>query len=112
MSQQLPSCMWIWNCIGLQPEGMGWASILCLPRTTTHLRDQKIHAKRCIFVFQEPLQLGYLLTQHIWRVADASDDAETAGIGDCSCEFGTCGYVHTSEHDRVIDFEEVGDCGS
>ena len=87
-------------------------SILCLSRIAANLRDQKIHAKRCILVFQESLQFGNLLTQHVRGVADASDDAETAGIGHRCCEFWTSGYVHTSEHDGVVDFEEVGDCCS
>ena len=34
-------------------ERKGWASVLCLPRTATHLRDQKIYTKRCTLVFQE-----------------------------------------------------------
>ena len=90
----------------------GLANILRLPRITTNLRDQKIDTKWCVLVFQEPFQLGNLLTQHIWGVADASDDTETAGICDCSCEFWTSGDVHTGKHDGVVDFEEVCDCGS
>lgn len=85
------------------------SNVLGLPGTTTNLRDQKVHTKWCILVFQETLQLGNLLPQHIWRVADASNDAETASVSDCSCEFWTCGYVHAGKHDRVVDFEEVGD---
>ena len=98
-----------WNC---QLNGRDEASILCLPRVTPNLRNQKIHTKGCILVFQKSLELGNLFTQHIRRVADAPDDAETAGIGDRCCEFWTGGYVHTSEHDWVVDFEEVGDRGS
>ena len=93
-------------------ERKPWANLLRLPRATTNLRDQKIHAKGCVLVFQESLQLGNLLAQHVWRIADASDDAETAGVGDCSCKFWTRGYVHAGEHDGVVDFEEVGGCGS
>ena len=93
-------------------NGRDEASILCLPRVTPNLRNQKIHTKGCILVFQKSLELGNLFTQHIWRVADTPDDAETAGIGDRCCEFWTSGYVHTGEHDWVVDFEEVGDRSS
>lgn len=88
------------------------ASILSFPGTAAHLWYKKIDAKRRILVFQESFQLRYLLAQHVRRVTDASDDAETTGVGDCGCEFGTGGYVHAGEHDGVIDFEEVGDGGS
>ena len=88
------------------------ASVLCLPGVASDLRDQKVHAKGCVFVLKETLELGNLLTQHVRCVADAADDAETAGIGDGGCEFGAGGYVHAGKHDGVVDFEEVGDCGS
>jgi len=79
-------------------------SLLRLPRTPTNLRDQEIHPERRILVLQESLQLRNLLSQHVWCVADAADDAQAAGIGDRGSEFGTSGHVHSGEHDGVVDF--------
>lgn len=50
-----------------------------------------------------------MFPEHVWCVAHSSDDTETSCIGDCGCEFGTGGNVHSSEEDWVRDLEEVGD---
>lgn len=53
-----------------------------------------------------------MLTEHVGSVADATDDAEPAGVGDRGSEFRPGGDVHAGEHDGVVDFEEVGDGGA
>lgn len=93
-------------------KGRAKGGILRFSCTAPDLRNEKIHAKWCILVFQKHFQLGNLLTQHVWGVADASDDAETAGIGNSCCELWAGGYIHTSKHDGMVDFEEIGNCGS
>lgn len=85
---------------------------LCLSCTAANLRNQKVDSKWCVLVFQISLKLGYLFTEHIWCVANAANDAEPAGVGDSSGQLGARGYVHTSEHDRVVDLEEVGNRGA
>jgi len=76
------------------------------------LRDQEIYPEGRVLVLEKALQLRNLFPQHVWCVADAADDAQAAGIRDCGSELGTGGHIHTGEHDRVVDLEEVGRCGA
>ena len=91
---------------------MAECGLLRLSGTASDLGDEQVDTKWCVLVLQICLQLGNLLAQHVWGIAHAANDAETASVGDGGCEFGTCGYVHTGEHDGVIDLEEVGDRGA
>ena len=86
--------------------------LLGLTRTSSDLGQKEINAKRSILVCQEGLQFCDLFPEHVWCVAHSSDDTETSCIGDCGCEFGTGGNVHSSEENRVVNFEEVGDRGA
>lgn len=87
-------------------------SLLRLPGVTANLWNQEIYTKRSVLVLQEALELGNLFSKHVWSVANASNDTQTAGICDGGSKLGSCGHVHTCEHDRVVDFEEVGDRGA
>jgi hypothetical protein len=73
------------------------------------LGQKEINAKRSILVCQEGLQFCDLFPEHVWCVAHSSDDTKTSCIGDCGCEFGTGGNVHSSQEDGMGDLEEVGD---
>jgi hypothetical protein len=39
--------------------------------------------------------------------AYATNNTQTTGIRDRSCQLGTSGYVHTSEHHWVLDLQEI-----
>ena len=86
--------------------------LLGLPSIATNLWDKEIDAKGRILVLQVGFQLRDLLSEHIWGITDAADDAEATGVGDGCCETGACGDIHPGEHDRVVDFEEIGDRGA
>ena len=82
--------------------------LLGLPSTTTNLRNKKINTKWCVLVGQEALEFCDLFSEHVWCVANATDHANTASIGDCCCELRASSNVHASEHDGVCDLEQVG----
>ena len=86
--------------------------LLGLPRATADLRKKKIHTKRSILIVQEALQLGDLLTEHVWGIADTSDDTDTACIGYGGSELGTSGHVHTRKHDGMVDLQKIRDLRS
>lgn len=86
--------------------------LLGLSGAASDLRNQQIHAEWRILVLQVAFEFRDLLPEHVGCVPHSSNDTETAGVGDRCCEFGTGGNIHTSEEDRVVDFEEVGDRGT
>ena len=85
--------------------------LLGLPGTAADLWNQKVDAEGCILVFQIGFELRDLFPEHIWGIADATDDTKAASIGNSRRESRACGNVHASEHDGVVDFEEVSDRG-
>lgn len=81
---------------------------LGLSCAATNLWEQEINAERGILVVQEALELCNLLSQHVWSVADTTNNTNTARVGDCGGELGTSGDVHTGEHHGVVDLEQIG----
>jgi len=73
----------------------------------TNLWEQQIDTERSVLVVQEALQLCNLFPEHVWGVSDATDDTETAGIGDCGSKFRAGGNVHASKDDGVVDLQEI-----
>lgn len=84
-------------------------SLLGLPRAASDLREQQIDTEWSVLVFQVGLYLCDLLAEHVWCVSHATDDSETACVGDCCGELGPSCYVHASQKNWVLDVEEVGD---
>jgi hypothetical protein len=72
------------------------------------LRKQKINTERSALVLQEALELRNLLSEHVWRVSDTSNDTETSGICDSSSELRAGGNVHARKQDRMVDLQEIG----
>lgn len=98
--------------IPLPKSGAERDCLLRFSGTPTNLWDQEVDPERRILVIQEAFQLCDLLPQHVGRVADAADNTQAAGVGDCGGEFRTGGDVHAGEHDGVVDLEEIGRCGA
>lgn len=88
-----------------------WDS-LCFPGAAADLGYQKIDPKGSVLVVEETLQFCNLLAEHIGCVADTPDDAKATCVCDGCCELGSSSYIHTGEHDWVVDLEEVGDRGA
>lgn len=53
------------------------------------------------------LDLLYLLSQHVWGVAEATDNSQTSSIGDSGSELRTSRNVHASKEDGVSDLQEI-----
>jgi hypothetical protein len=58
------------------------------------------------------LELGNLLSQHVWSVADAADDTQAASIGDGGGKLGAGSDVHAGEENGVVDLEQISDGGT
>lgn len=84
-------------------------SLLGFPGAAADLGEKQVNAKGRVLVVEVLLELGDLLLQHVRGVADATDDTETAGVGDSSGELGTSGNVHAGKQNRVLDLEKIGD---
>jgi hypothetical protein len=72
------------------------------------LGQEQVDTEGGVFVVQEALELGNLLPQHVWRVADTTDDTETTSVGNGGCKLGASCNVHTSKQNWVVDLEEIG----
>lgn len=83
-------------------------NVLRLSCATADLREEKVDAERRLVVLEETLQLCDLLSEHVWGVADTTNDTNTTGVGDGSGELWASGDVHTGEHDGVVDLQEIG----
>jgi hypothetical protein len=86
--------------------------LLCLSGTTAYLRKQEINSEWCILVLQVTLEFCDLLAQHVWCIANSANDAQATSVRDGSGKFGACSDVHTSQHDWVVDLQEISRCGS
>lgn len=86
--------------------------LLGLAGAATDLGKQEINAERRVLVGQVALELRDLLSEHVRCVTDATDDTEAAGVGDSSSELGTSSHVHASQHDGVLDLQQVGELGA
>lgn len=86
--------------------------VLCLSCTAADLWKQKINPKWGFLVCEEALELGNLLSKHVWGVSNTSDDTDSACVGDGCCELRTSSDVHASEHDWVLDLQEIGRDGA
>jgi hypothetical protein len=87
-------------------------NVLGLSRASTNLREEQIDAKWRALVVQISLELGDLLAEHVWRVANATQHTDTAGIGDSRRELRPSSHVHASKHDGVLDLQQVGELGA
>lgn len=81
--------------------------LLGLTGTATDLGQQQVNTEWCVLVVEEALQLGDLLLQHFWSIADTTDDTQTTGVGDRGRQLRASGHVHTSQQDRVVDLEQI-----
>lgn len=86
--------------------------VLGLSCTTANLWEEEVDTEWSILVLEEALELGNLLTEHVWSVADTADDTDTAGVGDGGGELRPGGDVHAGKHDWVLDLEEIGGGGA
>lgn len=57
------------------------------------------------------LELSNVLPKHGWAICHASHDAKATGVCYCCDKFGACDSIHSREHYRMIDAEQVGDRG-
>jgi hypothetical protein len=87
-------------------------NVLGLASASADLGEKQVNTKGGVLVDEEALELGDLLAQHLWGVADASDDTEAASVGDCGGELGAGSHVHAGEQNGVLDLEQIGDGGS
>jgi hypothetical protein len=83
--------------------------LLGLARASADLGEQQIDAEWRILVVEVALELGNLLTKHVWCVSDATEDTDAAGVCDGGSELGTSSHVHAREHDGVLDLQQVGE---
>lgn len=86
-------------------------NILGLASIAANLGQQEIDTEWGVLVNQMRLQFGNLLTEHLRRVAHATNDTATTGICHSSSELGTSGNVHTRQQDGVVDAEKVSSDG-
>lgn len=82
--------------------------LLGLAGTATNLGEEQVDTEWCVLVLEERLQLGDLLAEHVWGVANSSENTEASGVGNGCSELRAGGNVHTSKHNRVVNLEEVG----
>lgn len=82
--------------------------LLGLASAATNLGEEQVNTEWGVLVLEERLQLGDLLAEHVWGVANSSDNTEASGIGNCGSELWAGRNVHTSKEYRVVDLEEVG----
>ena len=47
--------------------------------------------------------------EHVRSISNSANNTKSPSIRDSCSELRTCSHVHARKHDRVIDFEEVGD---
>jgi hypothetical protein len=83
--------------------------ILCLSSVTANLWKQEINTEWSVLVDQKALELVDLLTEHLWGVSDTTNNTETTGIGNGSCELWTSSNIHTRKQDWMLDLEEIRD---
>lgn len=83
--------------------------VLGLSRAATDLGEEQIDTEGRTLVVKEALQLGDLLAEHVWGVANATEHTKTSGVGDSGSELRACCYVHTGEQHRVLDLQQVGE---
>lgn len=86
-----------------------YKDLLCLARASTDLRKEKVDTEWSVFVVQEALQLGNLVTEHFRSVSDTSDDTESTGVGDGRGQLGPGSHVHSCQQDRVVDLEQISE---
>jgi hypothetical protein len=82
--------------------------LLGLAGIAADLGQQQINTEWCVLVVQEALELGNLLPQHVWCVADTADDTETASVGDGGGELRTGRNVHASKQNGMLDSQKLG----
>ena len=82
--------------------------LLRLSGTSSDLWDQEVNTEWCILVLEEALELGDLLAEHVWGVSHAANDTDAAGVRHGCGELRSSSHVHASQHDGVVDVEEVG----
>jgi len=83
--------------------------LLGLPRTSADLGKQEIHAKGSFLVVEVALQLRDLLAKHVGSISNAAEDTDSAGVCYGGCQLRAGGHVHSSEHDGVLDLEQISE---
>ncbi len=88
------------------------SNVLGLAGRASNLWEKEIDTEWSILIVQERLELGDLLAEHVWGVSNTTEDTETTGIGDGSSELWASGDVHTSQHNWVVDLQEISGGGA
>ncbi len=94
--------------MGAKSEEKEGAPILGLPCASPDLREQEINAERRCLVVQEALKLCDLLLQHLRRITNTANNAQTTGVRHRRRKLRAGRDVHAGEHDGVVDLQEIG----
>jgi len=86
--------------------------VVGLAGVTANLWEKEIDTEWSVLIVQVRLELSNLLAEHVWGVADTTDNTETTGIGDCGSELWASGNVHSSQNNWVVDLQEIGGGGA
>lgn len=83
--------------------------LLGLASTAANLGEEQVDTEGSVLIIQVALQLGDLLPEHIRSVTNTTDNTQTTGVGDRSRQLRASGHVHTSQQNRVVDLQQIGD---
>mmetsp|Transcript_17281 Transcript_17281/g.35088 ORF Transcript_17281/g.35088 Transcript_17281/m.35088 type:complete len:422 (-) Transcript_17281:113-1378(-) len=85
--------------------------VIRLPRTLADLGEQEVDPERQILVPEALLQVVDLLLELLGGVPDSADHPETTTVGYSRRQLRTSSNIHTGQHDRVLDAQELGEGG-
>lgn len=91
------------------------------------MREEEVDTEGRALVIQITLEFGNLFTEHIWGVSNlfswgqpyqaaewiedmwsyTANNTDTTSICDCGGQLGASSHVHASQHDRVVDLQEI-----
>jgi hypothetical protein len=100
------------NCVSNGRQSLREVCLLCLSGTATYLRKQEIDSEWSVLVREVTLEFCDLLAQHVRCIANSANDTQATGVCDSSSKFGACSDVHTSQHDWMVDLQEISRRGS
>ena len=69
---------------------------------------KNINSERSVLVSEVRLELVDLSSESIWAISMASNDSNTARVGDSCCKGRACSNAHTRQHDRVLYAKDLG----
>lgn len=78
-----------------------------LSSIATDLWQQEVDTEGSVLVVQILLELLDVLPEHLGRVSDTTNDAQTTCIGDCCCESWAGSNVHAGQDNWVLDAKEL-----